>query len=438
MCRASSRGGWGAPGTEMNCADLSSIILDTTRSDWASVAAQLLVENSYARLRLPKEVVRQVRDMYAAARAAFNCSPARRQLRVPESMIDDLDGRNGYVEQPRREWLELHCSIPAEYEEPVTEHEALCVLDSASRVTKTCRAMCQRVLCELAGRETFAALRELCAEEEQEESPPPEALENARGFSESMLRLYRYSGSFWLREGGGHHDMGLLTIIPKGTSPGLQIQLEQSNSWRARWIGVEELMADDEAILFGGMTLARLTNIPALFHRVDVHGRSRISAPYFHRPSPRVLIPATPGHRAELVVNFNARTRAAHDDELRSTGAIVVAPCDERDYERRLDCEIRYVDRRKRNRDHRERPYERPHDHRDRPPPGRCSRFSPRVTDCSAGRDGDGNDNRGFGNGGGYGNGGDYGNGGGYSNSNGNSNGNGCAPGTNELSPHRM
>ena len=147
-------------------------------------------------------------------------------------------------------------------------------------------------------------------------------------------------------------------------------------------------MADDEALLFGGMTLARLTNIRALFHRVDVQGRSRISAPYFYRPSPRVFIPASPGHSAELVQDFNARTRAAHDDELTSTGAIIVLRCDEQDYERRLSCEKRYVDRRKRNRDLRR---GQPYIHRTP-----CTDRSVKVVKCSSrggGREGDARDN---------------------------------------------
>ena len=106
-----------------------------------------------------------------------------------------------------------------------------------------------------------------------------------------------------------------------------------------------QTLAEDEAILFGGMTLARLTGIPALFHRVDVGGRERVSAPYFHRPSPASFIPATQAHDAELVAHFNARTRAAHDDELRSSGAVVVAPSEQRDFDRRLDRELRLVER---------------------------------------------------------------------------------------------
>jgi len=343
------------PSTFRRVADASPCVIDTDSSSWAVQASQMLRQNMYARLRLPAHEVCLVREMYAAAKAAFSDGRSRRQLRIPDDMVDDLDSRNGFVDDPNREWLELHCSIPAEFDGPIENPAALRVLECAERVFSACRVRCQEVLCELTENDTSSALGKLIAQENRTQPPPAGARETCRGYSESMLRVYRYSSNFQLRQGDGHHDMGLLTLIPKGSYPGLQIQLDKNTSkntsWRATWINIEEIMAEDEAILFGGMTLARLTNIPALFHRVDIHRQVRLSAPYFHRPSPRVLIPATPGHDAELVYHFSARTRAAHDDELTSGGAVRVAPRDQRDYERRLACEFRYVDRRKRHRD---------------------------------------------------------------------------------------
>ena len=111
------------------------------------------------------------------------------------------------------------------------------------------------------------------------------------------------------------------------------------------WIDVERTLADDEAILFGGMTLARITGIPALFHRVEVGGNTRISAPFFQRSSPNLLLPATAHHEAEMVVHFNAKARAAYNDELTGTGVISVAPHNRRDYERRLAKELWHVER---------------------------------------------------------------------------------------------
>lgn len=104
-------------------------------------------------------------------------------------------------------------------------------------------------------------------------------------------------------------------------------------------------MEEDEAIMFGGMTLARLTGIPALFHRVDVDRCVRISACFFQRPSPGVLLPATRDHEAESVDEFNAKTRAAFNDELTGSGAIIVAPQNRRDYERRLAKELWHMER---------------------------------------------------------------------------------------------
>ena len=78
------------------------------------------------------------------------------------------------------------------------------------------------------------------------------------------------------RPGDGHYDMGLLTIIPKSTSPGLQIRTVTNNAtgWRAKtaMVDIEQTLQQDEAIMFGGMTLGRLIGQPALFHNVCVRG----------------------------------------------------------------------------------------------------------------------------------------------------------------------
>jgi hypothetical protein len=54
---------------------------------------------------------------------------------------------------------------------------------------------------------------------------------------------------------------GVLTLIPRGTRPGLEIQPDESDP--SSWQRIEKFMAEDEAILFGGLTLARLTGVLA-------------------------------------------------------------------------------------------------------------------------------------------------------------------------------
>jgi hypothetical protein len=53
----------------------------------------------------------------------------------------------------------------------------------------------------------------------------------------------------------------VLTLIPRGTRPGLEIQPDESDP--SSWQRIEKFMAEDEAILFGGLTLARLTGVLA-------------------------------------------------------------------------------------------------------------------------------------------------------------------------------
>ncbi|KAL1521463.1 hypothetical protein AB1Y20_021125 [Prymnesium parvum] len=321
--------------------------IDTVEPDWAVRACEQLRERLYARLRLRPREVRRVRELYDATQHAFSCRHSRRQLRVPEREMDELDHRNGYVADPHREWLELHCSTPTTYEYEITAPPAVHLMACATRVARFCRERCDEALRELAhGAGACSHLSQLLTDEDRIPPPPADAAESERGFVESMLRVYQYSRDFQLRPDDGHHDVGLLTIIPRSTSPGLQIQPEKDarGSWRAEWLDVERWMADDEAILFGGMTLARLTGIPALFHRVDVGGRVRISAPFFQRPSPGILLPATRRHDEETVDVFNAKTRAAYNDELTGAGVVVVAPHHARDYERRLAKELRSLD----------------------------------------------------------------------------------------------
>ena len=93
----------------------------------------------------------------------------------------------------------------------------------------------------------------------------------------------------------------MLTLIPRGTRPGLEVQADHGTRlgrWevsggrgdeqrptsleeQASWRRIERDMGEDEAIIFGGVTLARLTGIRALRHRVFTDGQVRFSAPFF-------------------------------------------------------------------------------------------------------------------------------------------------------------
>ena len=59
------------------------------------------------------------------------------------------------------------------------------------------------------------------------------------------------------------------------SQPGLQVRPEGSSTWQP----IDKEMREDEAVLFCGMTLARLTGMQALYHRILTNGHIRYSAP---------------------------------------------------------------------------------------------------------------------------------------------------------------
>lgn len=91
-------------------------------------------------------------------------------------------------------------------------------------------------------------------------------------------------------------------------------------------------MRDCDAVLFGGLSLARLTGIPALYHRVKLQHKHRVSAPYFLRASLRVVLPASPGFEPQDVSDYNDALRDAGTYDVHADGHVVVR---ERRMERR-------------------------------------------------------------------------------------------------------
>ena len=112
-----------------------------------------------------------------------------------------------------------------------------------------------------------------------------------------------------------HSDLGLLTLAPRASVPGLEIEASPGV-----WVAIEEFMAEDEALLFGGSTLEELCGVTALPHRVVRQGVTRLSAPYFLRASPTVVLPAA----------MDDDAAAAADGETVSVRAFVAKKIDER------------------------------------------------------------------------------------------------------------
>jgi hypothetical protein len=218
-----------------------------------------------------------------------------------------------------REWLELHHFGSHPFGKLEDHPKASRFLETALTFASICEARCTQALAALAtaiGGGGAAQLRALVdgAERARAEDRPRETIS-------PMVRVYKYHGVLNERDGDPHYDMGLLTLIPKSSSPGLEIQPKGS----AEWVPIETTMDADEAILFGGMTLARICNsagVHALHHRILTHGRVRISAPYFQRAATHVFLAATPKHPEEMVGQYNHRLRQVDNDELRSDGSV--------------------------------------------------------------------------------------------------------------------
>ena len=239
-------------------------------------------------------------------------------------------------------------------------------------------------------------------------------------------------------DGDPHHDMGLLTLIPRSSFPGLDVQLpcpqpagaahavvahagaahagaahvgaahvgaapgctelrpadtaRSESAWSAagarlsdhgpEWVRVEDAMEEDEAIVFGGLTLARLTGIRALYHRVCFQRKCRISAPYFQRPSLRVVLPASPGHASEEVCDYNEAIRKADEEDLLPDGTVLRRRERSSGWTRTPPVPVpyeheragRHGHRRRRDADHRK-------DHRPPPPQERHARRDTRYAD---------------------------------------------------------
>ena len=301
---------------------------------WVRLACEQLRKHRYARLRLTSVEAELAHRLYDAASSFFD-DDAKHDLEIPEEEYRQYDSRSGFVPSRRRELFELHRPAPKELRAPAGSTGAK-VIQVSDAFEGMCRARCDQALQELAAsspqlaslieKETEAAHQQL-SPATAASSPATTTTELAAmepsGFvnSMSMLRVYRYKEAYYFEDGDAHHDMGLLTLIVRGTRPGLEIQPDESDS--KSWRAIEEAMAPDEAILFGGLTLARLTGIAALRHRIFTDNRVRMSAPFFQRASPHVWLDAEPGlHEAETVARYSERIRDARDDEVCANGVV--------------------------------------------------------------------------------------------------------------------
>lgn len=278
------------------------------------VAAQAtaLREHRFARVRLPPPHAALARQLLSAAANFFDDAASTRTAHIPPTQRRDHDGRTGYVWERGREFLEVHPrSATAPPPPPAARAATAAMLESSAAFSAACFAHCEAVVGELARTSPPLAL---LARAEREAVDAAAAAAAPLTYSASMLRTHRYT-----KEDGAdyppHSDLGLLTLAPRASVPGLEIEASPGV-----WVAIEEFMAEDEALLFGGSTLEELCGVTALPHRVVRQGVTRLSAPYFLRASPTVVLPAA----------MDDDAAAAADGETVSVRAFVAKKIDER------------------------------------------------------------------------------------------------------------
>ena len=178
-------------------------VVDLSRPGWTTRAALQLKKRHYARLKLTPEDAAITQRLYSVAESFFN-GDAKHDLRIPETQFKQLDDRSGYIPSRRREMFELHdCSSLAHQAPPACREMA----GTARAFMDMCRKRCHEALCEIAGLAPQVATL-LADESQQPQADKMAAGPEAAGFSNSMLRVYRYSRSYYFEDGDAHHDMG--------------------------------------------------------------------------------------------------------------------------------------------------------------------------------------------------------------------------------------
>ena len=206
-------------------------VVDCANLAWPLKACETLKQNGYAILQLTAADDRLVDELYSCACDLFDNSAARRQLEVPQQNLGDLDRRTGYIEGPKREWYETHIYGDL----PPRVHEA-----SAVRLVRV--AQDYELAMQKLALDTLQALVDTESSSHLASLLPPSTpatgcdtnkrtVDRRAAFSSSMLRVYRYNRMYNLPDGDPHIDMGLLTVIPRGSRPGLEIQPLGTNTW---------------------------------------------------------------------------------------------------------------------------------------------------------------------------------------------------------------
>lgn len=178
---------------------------------------------------------------------------------------------------------------------------------------------CMRAICDVVGLDPHWVIDELL----DDRTAPPATEEAAADlpkdksyqYGASVLRIYNYRNKKAAGEDsktpldpndelcGVHADLGLVTVSPVATVPGLQMW----NLERMLWTDVEEDATELHFSVFAGETLGFLTNglIKAPLHRVpamcvDGEDNRRMSMPYFLRVRPEKCLNPTAEPSAQI------------------------------------------------------------------------------------------------------------------------------------------
>ena len=230
------------------------------------------------RLRADRPLAATLARCYAAlptffarprhAKARLHCSIAPSPSNEEEEVTAASPADKAYAgmgEDCGREWLQVRRRYGLQTERSCclpdgTPPDCAAAFDGLRELA----AACVHALALAVGASPAAWLR-LSDLDEQVGSQPPAAAGCRRG-GPSVLRLYRY-----LEAGVGtgchaHSDLGLLTLSPCPTVPGLLVYDPEALEWLEAEVGMHE----SEISLFGGEQLAFLSGglIPAPLHRV--------------------------------------------------------------------------------------------------------------------------------------------------------------------------
>ena len=284
---------------------------------------------SVARLRATADLAACL-DCCLAELPAFFRQPRPTKARLHCDLRPDEANDRGYAgmgQDAGREWLQVRRRQPP----PRLDTDATCdclpegtppALAAAFVGLRHASAACLGALAEGFGvaPECWLNLTDLC--DPPMPPPPPVDGGTVRLGGPSVWRCFSY-----LPEGRGtgchaHADLGLLTLDPAPTHPGLLVYDCES----LEWAEAEGGMAPDEITIFAGEQLAYLTGgvLPAPLHRVPapaavagVEGSPRISMPFFVRAHPDATLrpaghaeAATPARAGEAVDGGASRAPA--------------------------------------------------------------------------------------------------------------------------------